>query len=518
MSIYYIMNMSYSSYKNDIVSFKSEEYIKSLSNSISNSCFFKFIENYKEIENEDFKKPIFSQTSKFKKIPSNYKNYKYLKINRDNDEIESKNAWVFENPTEEYGKISILIKTYLNKISQETYKKISVEFINELILIENKNIFYILSSEIFNKCLFDDKYRNLYINLCSKIWTNKQIHNNIINIINIENDYYWEYPLESDKKYGPFSSEINAKNDSFNKINFKKYFLNYIQKLYINKDLSFDGLKDEEIFLKKKKIILLVELITIIYLEKYINFDIINIIIIDLLHLNSNNFKNIEDFEIEILYTLVKLIKDNKTTFNDLFEYKNIFEEYKKIITQIIDNIKVSKRSIFFLNDIILMFSDFTVNKSIIKKLEDNEIIEKKTIPIEKKLLIDLLKLNNTKELISLYKNNNYNFIYKLIEIFISQKIVNKIIINLLLEINNPQLVFSIIEKIIENIEDILLDIPDAHIKIISLIDNIKEDHHKKEYIINILKNIDSGDDSEDNSEDNSEVDSEVDSGDKEDD
>ena len=32
----------------------------------------------------------------------------------------------------------------LNKISQETYKKISVEFINDLILVENKNIFYIL--------------------------------------------------------------------------------------------------------------------------------------------------------------------------------------------------------------------------------------------------------------------------------------------------------------------------------------------------------------------------------------
>ena len=303
MSIYYIMNPSYSSYKNDIVSFNSEEYIKNLVNSISYNCFFNFTENYKEIENEDFKKPIFSQTSKFKKIPNNYKNYKYLKINRDNE--ENKNVWVFENPTEESDQISILIKTYLNKISLETYKKISVEFINELILIQNKNIFYILSSEILNKCLFDNKYRNLYINLCYKIWSNKQIHNNLINIINIDDDFYWEY-ISDNKKYGPFNSEINAKNDSYNKINFKKYFLNYIQKLYVEKDLSFDSLNDEEIYIKKKKIILLVELIVIFYLEKYINFDIINIIIIDLLHLNSNNFKNIEDVEIEALYTLIK--------------------------------------------------------------------------------------------------------------------------------------------------------------------------------------------------------------------
>jgi hypothetical protein len=495
------MNPSYSSYKNDIISFKSEEYIKNLVNSISYNYFFNFIENYKEIENEDFKKPIFSQTSKFKKIPNNYKNYKYLNINRDND--ENKNVWIFENPTEESDQISILIKTYLNKISQETYKKISVEFINELVLIENKNIFYILSSEIINKCLFDNKYRNLYINLCYKIWSNKQIHSNLINIINIDNEYFWEYKLDNEKKYGPFSSEINAKNDSYNKINFKKYFLNYIQKLYVNKDLSFDGLNDEEIFIKKKKIILLVELITIIYLEKYINFDIINIIIIDLLHLNSNNFKNIEEVEIETLYTLIKLIKDTKTSFTDLNEYKNIFEEYKKIILQIIDNnnynndIKISKRSIFFLNDIVLMLNDFSNNKNTKKNKEETEIIEKKINPIEKNILIDLLKINNTKELMNLYINNNYDFTYKLIEIFISQKNNNTSIINLLSKINNTKLIFSIIEKIIENIEDIMLDIPDANTKILYLIDNIKENYPKKEYIINILKNINSDDDSD---------------------
>jgi len=493
------MNPSYSSYKNDIISFNSEEYIKNLVNSISYNCFFNFTENYKEIENEDFKKPIFSQTSKFKKIPNNYKNYKYLKINRDNE--ETKNIWVFENPTEESEKISILIKTYLNKISHETYKKISVEFINELILIKNKNIFNILSSEILNKCLFDNKYRNLYINLCYKIWSNKQIHNNLINIINIENYYYWEY-ISDNKKYGPFSSEINAKNDSYNKINFKKYFLNYIQKLLVNKNLSFDGLSDEKVYIKKKKIILLVELIAIFYLEKYINFDIINIIIIDLLHLNSNNFKNIEDIEIETLYTLIKLLKDNKSSFNDFSEYKNLFEEYIKIILKIIDDIKISKRSIFFLNDIILMFNEFMNNKIIkTNNINKNENLEIKKCNIEKGLIIELLKINNTKDLLNLYKNDNYNFTYMLIEIFISQKNTNKIIINLLSEINNTKLFFSIIEKIIENIEDIILDIPDAPDKILYLINNLKEYHPKKEIIINILKNLLSNSDSESDSE-----------------
>jgi hypothetical protein len=320
------MQLSYSSYKNDIISFSSEEYIKNLENSISHNIFFKFIENYKEIENEDFKKPVFSQTSKFKKIPNNFKNYKYFKINRDSNDEETKNKWVFESPKEESDKIAILIKTYLNKISQDTYKKISIEFINELILIENEKLFEILSGEILNKCLFDNKYRNLYIHLCSKIWSNKEIHFNIVDIINRNNTFYWKYK-SNDKTYGPFLNESNAKDDIYIKTNFKKFFIKYIQKLYNNKDFIFTDLNDEEIFIKKKKIFILVELIAILYTEKYISFDILNLIIIDLLHIN-NNFEKIEEIEYESLYIMLKLIKESKTSYYDLVQYKIIFKQF----------------------------------------------------------------------------------------------------------------------------------------------------------------------------------------------
>ena len=229
------MHLSYSSYKNDINSFSSEEY-KNLETSVSYSFFLEFIEDYKEIENEDFKKPLFSQTNKFKKIPNTYKNYKYAKINRDSE--ETKCSWCFENPLDEKEKITVLIKTYLNKISQDTYKKISTDFINELLLINNKDLFEILSCEIIDKCLFDNKYRSLYINLCYKIWNNRQIHFNIVNINEVNNLFYWN-------NNGPFTSELCAKNDIFNKNNFKKYFLNYIQKLFIKKDMYIDNLIDE---------------------------------------------------------------------------------------------------------------------------------------------------------------------------------------------------------------------------------------------------------------------------------
>jgi hypothetical protein len=52
----------------------------------------------------------------------------------------------------------------------------------------------------------------------------------------------------------------------------------------------------------------------------------------------------------------------------------------------------------------------------------------------------------------------------------------------------------------IENIEDIMLDIPNSHEKLLYLIDNINYTNNKKTEFINILKNLDYN-----NSEDSSE-------------
>jgi hypothetical protein len=487
------MLISYSSYKNDIESFNSEEYIQNLQNLISLDYFNNFIEVYKDIENEDFKKPVFSQTSKFKKNPSNYKNYKYLKIVRDNN--EPKKSWSFEAPKDESEKISILVKTYLNKITQDTYKKISTEFIDQILLIENQDLFNILSHEILNKCLFDNKYRNLYINLCFKIWTNKKIHNNLILVTNKDNTFLWE--TSNDKSKNSFSSEENARNDAYNKINFKRHFVNYIHKLYQEKDFSFENMSDEEIFIKKKKILLLVELIGILYVEKYINFDIINIIIIDLLHINDN-FKEINEIEFEALYNLTKLIKESKSTFNDLEEYKNLFNHYTSIINQIILADKVSKRSNFFLSVIADTFEIFKNEKKNTVKLE-TAMKDKEDKNIN---LLEAIKNNsNIVELLSIYKKIENDkdklskSIYQVIDLFISQKNKNKVIIDFINEIKNNDLVFENVNQFIENIDDIMLDVPDAKNKMIIFLEGVKDKRSVER--INYLKNLDSDDESE---------------------
>ena len=524
------MHPSYSSYKNDINSFNCEEYLLNFHETNSNDIFFDFIKYYKEIENEDLKKPIFSQTTKFKKIPNNFKNYKYLKINRDKD--EQKNMWIYENPIEENNKISILIKTYLNKISNDTYKKISVDFINELNEINNKNLFEIISNEILNKCLFDTKYRQLYINLCYKIWSNKQIHYNFVNIIKNEDSYFWESIYDNGKIIGPFTTDINAKNDVFIKLNFKKYFLNNIQKLYNSKDLSFENLSEEESFIKKKKILMLVELIGEMFLENFINIDIINIIIIDLLHLN--NFTTIEDIEYESLYNLIKMIYDNNSNKKNNFDqYKIIFNEYINIIKNIIENVDLKKRTIFFMNDTIMMlkklnndtnstndnFNNTDINQSFSldsSLFSGTNVKENANANVNndnsKKMLLNMLKNNNiNKDYIELYKKTNNidksDIIYKTVDLFISQKSLNKNIINILNDIKDYYNMNIVIEKIIGNINDILLDIPTANEKLIYLIENTNYQYNNKNNWIQLLKNINDDSDSSDNDSDSSDND-----------
>ncbi len=497
------MTFSYSSFKNDILSFKNEEYIKTIEDPTLYNSFVDFIDNYRKIENEDFKKPIFSQTTKFKKIPNICKNFKYQKINRDKKDLKENGVnneplqFTFDNPVNETEKISFMIRTHLNKISKDTYKKISLEFINELSEIKNPELFEILCIEILKKCLFDNKYRNLYVNLCYKIWLTKKIHQNLINIIIKDSKYYW---IENGKEaiYGPFSSESLCSNDAYVKLNFKKYLLNHIQKEYINKDINFKDLSEEEQFIKKKKVLLLVELVTIMYLEKFINFDIINIIIIDLLHI-TNSFIPIAEIEFEALYLLLKNIRDNKLNISlHLSDYNVIFDEYINIIKGIIE-IENTKRSTFFLTEIVEILKDFiNISKKSMKNVLQNAIMQtdNKTINnIHDNInyevnLFEKLSEWNVNELYDNFNkvcNNNFtkmdNILYKIIDKSISSKEINGNLYKLLNKIGNKNdILNNVILQFIENIEDIELDIPDISEKLLEIIEecNLNDDLKEK--------------------------------------
>ena len=247
---------------------------------------------------------------------------------------------------------------------------------------------------------------------------------------------------------------------------------------------------------------MLVELISEMFIENFINIDIINIIIIDLLHVN--NFSNIEDIEYESLYNMIKLIYDNNCIKPRNFEEnKFIFNEYITIIKNIIQNIELKKRSIFFMNDIINMLKKLINDKTTdeVNVINDSS----KIIDIDnssKKNLFNILKnINNinNKEFMNLYKNLNnkdkYDVVYKIIDLFISQKNINKNIINLLNDIKDFNTINTVIEKFIGNIDDIILDIPMANSKIIYIIENT--DYEFNNNLLETLNNVNDSDDSD---------------------
>ena len=180
------MIIDYETFINNINNYDINFYLKNKNSEFINKIN-DFNNVYKIIEEEEKKK--FNQNNiKFKKFYNDNKNNKFQKIPRDLEKIEPlKKILSFDTINNENEKLSILIMSYLNKFSEDTFEKISDNLINELISINNIKIFEILSEQITNKCILDFKYRHLYILLCNKIWNNKNIHLNLVNI-NIENN------------------------------------------------------------------------------------------------------------------------------------------------------------------------------------------------------------------------------------------------------------------------------------------------------------------------------------------
>jgi len=473
--------ISYSSFKNQVNKFNNEEYIKNQIDIQLFDVYVEFYEMYKDIEAEELKKVPFNGIKA--KRHNNYKNYKNIKINR---EKEEKNLWNIKAPEEEINKITILIKSYLNKISEETYKKIGNDFIEELLKIDHPNLFSIICNEIYSKCINDQKYRHLYIYICNKIWSNRQIHYNMVNIIQKDvNLYYWENKYEITQQYGPFSNEKDIKNNIFQKINFKKYFIDFVQNLFNTKDMSFENIEEDEFFLKKKKILVPIELISIMFNDNYISYDIINLVIINLLHIN--NFDKIEDIEIEMLYNLIKSIDYNNVNY--LNDNKTIFQEYVNFIKSYKENSELTKRSLFFLDECIIIF-DNCINKvkqtTFIKKDNSSQWMHK----------LDNLNDTTLDEFINIYKNSDKTtkkeMMTKIIDKHIYQKKHNETIFHFIKYTKDIDNFYSIIEKIVLNINDIILDEPNTPEKLIQLLKYTDFQKSKNERYYQILTNIDS--------------------------
>ena len=174
------MSVSYSHFINHLHLFKTQPHFE---NVVVIDLYKPFKILYKEIIDEDLKKPIFSQTTKFKKFniiliiisikskkfpnqQSSAKNYKYVKINREN-ENNAKKVWALQTPVGEEQKISLSMNTFFNKLSADTYQVVSDEFVEQLSSFQHPKLFQYVCNQIYEKSLNETKFRHLYIQFLS---------------------------------------------------------------------------------------------------------------------------------------------------------------------------------------------------------------------------------------------------------------------------------------------------------------------------------------------------------------
>lgn len=463
------MSFNYKLFKEHINCFDFENYLKNTSENFQ-SKYNDFYLFYIKIIKDEIEKTK-QLNAKFSKNINEKNNNKFHKFNRSlSTPIEFKKVCSFESIGDEDEKLNIIIRTYLNKISSYTYDKVTDQLIDKLLENKNTNIFKILSEEIVNKCIYDYKYRNLYINLCAKIWNNKKIHFNLIKINKIDNNYFASYntddELDENEEIGPYDSIDKLKDNVFKKINFKNFFVDFLQELYYKKELDFNNLNDEQFFSMKKKTLLLVELLSILFVERHINFDIINLIIIDLLH-QDNNFNTIKEIEFELLHVMIKFIYKNNKSFK-FIEYKKIISKFKDILEKTIDsdnNDNISKRSKYFIEEIIDFFNKILNNE----RYDDNKKEINKTEDV-----LEYAKSGNTQlfkeNLIKLSNSEQKNILVKILNDCLEK--LNKNMIKIIKSIKNDYVVIieNTMLNIINNLDDIILDIPNIIENIITFI------------------------------------------------
>lgn len=477
---------SFREYKDDILSFQMEDFLKNKMETKKIEMLSGFLEIYRKIEEEDMKKPIFSMTTKFKKFPNHLKYYKYVKFSRE----EEKKGWSSKKPVSEVDKIICFLKSQFNKMGEDNFSQVQQEILDELETYDHPDLFQILSQEIYQKCIQDSKYRYLYIQFVASLWQNKPIHLQRFDIIDLESDFYVKFKyIEQDHglvdqvneegMIGPFSSDSLAYMEAWKLMNFKRYFIQFLEDTFTSKDVKFsmESCDDSTFFEKKRQILGFIDIMFILFQEKYIHMDILHIMILHFLHVNHDSFDMFEEIELEAVYQIMKSL--NEGAHIQKAKYP-IFDFYMTTFDGILANKPtqpITKRIEFF----IMEMKDWIENPLTTPKETVKEISIKDLIQRIKKAFKDQ-DAEVMKGLIQKHvSEKNKNQVSEHIMMYIlEQKEVCKESVQLWKEMGDK----SVIEKIISNIKDLSLDIGNLHKKMMCVVENLeweeKEEWRKK--------------------------------------
>lgn len=500
---------SFKEFKEDIPNFEMKKYLENKMETHRIERISQFLELYKKIEEEDLKKPIFSQTSKFKKFPNHLKYYKYIKFSRDE---EARKKWVVQQPLTEVDKIVFFIKSMLNKIGENNFESVKDEFVEGFLQFDHPDLFEVLVNELYIKCIADSKFRHFYLQICSLLCQNKKFHESRYTVIDIEGDFYvlFKYPtkdyglekINEENMIGPFTSESDAKHEAYMLMNLKRYFIHFLEQKFRTKDTTFASrnMEDQEFFEKKRNILGLVDIMLLLYKDKFIHMDILHIMILDFLHLNENAFEPIEEIELEAIHHMIKFFYENQ--FINTTKYP-VFDNYQQIIRDLKKAESNSKRMIFFMEEIeqILLNPVFVPKVIKLSEKEFNQMWKKLVKEENVDKFMECVEKNMIQEQKDKVMEDVFFFLF-------DQKEMKNGFIQILQKFIPSEKYNELMNQLIDNIQDYSLDISNLHKKIlktIELCENIKNEEWKEK----IYKTMSEDDDEDDKKEDWEESDDE---------
>jgi len=415
--------------------------------------------------------------NKRKKFSFYYKN-KFDKIEKNTDTVFEKVNITYS--TNNIDKINFLIRSNLNKITNDNYELIIKDLINDIIDFNSNynsngdiDVFNILSSELINKSIIDQKYQYLYIDIILNLNMNNNFISNILIIKNNNNKYYYKF-LDND--VGPFNKKNDCYTESMKNNIFLKYILKNLNQIYLNKDIYIDDQCNDN--KKKKYLFNFYELLSKMFIKKIINIKILNILFIKLLHCD-NNFNMISSTEIELSYILFNNIftffeKSNKLSLIAEMFREKFYSDIINIFNQLFENQEIiqNKRNLFFIKNIIQIINNIRShepsNKNNTKTISYKNII-KINIDEIKKNINNYIKLNDREKMSLIFEKMNkldnkeqneiVNYIINLLLDFKQIDNFHIDIYHLTLKKYN-KCTIETLESIYSNLEDILLDSP----------------------------------------------------------
>lgn len=290
--------------------------------------------------------------------------------------------WMNQRSDKILDKIRMDLLQTINKLSDTNYRVLSQRVLKTLHHYPYYEVLEIIAEIIFDKISYEEQFGYLYTRLLLVLFENSFWQMNSINVSLSEGKVYLKHITEENVEeqeeipIGSFTNLKDAQMKVYEIIQFKRYFITYLNELFNQRNNYYEMYceeDDEDVKMKIKKKYLGIFLVASnCYIHKMLHINVIHSILLNLLHYKLDGVPT--EIEIEAIYLIFDNLEKIKGRHYLTLSFKKLYLSYtQKILTDYHDN--YSNRIRFRMEDLIeILMSD---KKPVDKKIEE-KIVKKR--------------------------------------------------------------------------------------------------------------------------------------------